>query len=59
MVSKRPVSALRQIKDDLERVRRYAEELDLELAASLIRMAILDIEMVLRHDDDGTLRLDS
>jgi len=59
MVSKRSVSALRQISDDLERVRRCAEELDLELAASLIRMAILDIEMVLRHDDDGTLRLDS
>jgi len=50
--------ALREIKHDLAELRRRAERLELELVASLVRMAILDIEAMLR--DGGTpQRLDS
>ena len=49
--------ALREIRSDLAELGRRAEQLELELVASLIRMAVLDIEAVLK-DSAGT-HLDS
>lgn len=50
--------ALREIRNDLAEMRRRADVLGLDLAASLIRMAILDIEAALK-DVGATPRLDS
>ena len=50
--------ALREIRSDLAELGRRAEQLELKLVASLIRMAVLDIEAVLKDSGRGT-HLDS
>ena len=50
--------ALREIRSDLAELGRRAEQLELELVASLIRMAVLDIEAALKDSGAGT-HLDS
>jgi hypothetical protein len=50
--------ALREIRNDLSELRRRAERLELDLVASLIRMAVLDLEAALQ-DDGAASRLDS
>ena len=50
--------ALREIRNDLMELRHRAERLELDLVASLIRMAILDLDADLQADG-ATSRLDS
>jgi hypothetical protein len=58
MAGSRTEMALREMRNDLAEMGRRADRLDLELVASLIRMAIFDIEAALR-DDGVPVRLDS
>jgi hypothetical protein len=58
MVGSQTEMALRELRNDLAELRRRAEHLQLELVASLIRMAILDIEAALRGGG-GERQLDS
>lgn len=57
MVGSPAEMALREIRNDLAELRQRAESLELELVASLIRMAILDVEAALQ--DSAAPRLDS
>ncbi len=58
MVGSQTEMTLREMRSDLMELRRRAERLELELVASLIRMAILDIEAALK-DDGEAVQLDS
>ncbi|MDB5654640.1 MAG: hypothetical protein JWQ94_2253 [Tardiphaga sp.] len=58
MVGTQTKIALHEIRTDLTELRRRAERLKLELVASLVRMAILDVEAVIK-DHGSTSRLDS
>lgn len=58
MVGSPTEMAMREIRNDLMELRRRAEYLELELVASLIRMAILDLNGVMQ-DDGSASRLDS
>ena len=50
--------ALREVRNDLAELGHRAERLELDLVASLIRMAILDLDAALQNDGAAS-RLDA
>lgn len=58
MVGSPTEMALREVRNDLKELRQRAERLELEVVASLLRMAILDLDTALQ-DDGAASELDS